>query len=89
MDKTKPFQAIATRFKISGESAKYFLGHVQKSFKTDKPPQALIVEFMAGKKFKSLPEPYEVAKMMSESGVWAHPLNTEPPARVDEPDLYF
>ncbi len=89
MDKTKPFEIIAARFKISKESAKYFLGHVQKSFKTARPPQALIVEFMAGRKFKSIPEPYEVAKTMNESGVWVEAMNTEPARLVDEEDIYF
>ncbi len=89
MDKTKPFETIAARFKISKESAKYFLGHVQKSFKTAKPPQALIIEFMAGRKFKSMPKPHEVAKMMNEGGVWVEALNAEPPALVDDDDIYF
>lgn len=89
MDKTKPFEVIAARFKISNESAKYFLGRVQKSFKTTKPPQALIIEFMAGRKFKAIPEPHDVAKMMYESGVWVETLNAEPPALVDEDDIYF
>jgi hypothetical protein len=89
MDKTKPFEVISARFKISKESAKYFLGHVQKSFKIAKPPQQLIVDFMAGRKFKSLPEPYDVAKMMNESGIWVGALNAAPPVVVDEPDVYF
>ena len=89
MDKSKPFEVIAARFKISKESAKYFLGHVQKSFKTEKPPQQLIVEFMAGRKFKLLPQPHEVAKMMNENGVWVQALNAEPPVPQDEADIYF
>lgn len=90
MDKTKkPFEVIAARFKISNESAKYFLGHVQKSFKTQKPPQHLIIESMAGKKFKSLPEPHEIAALMNQSGLWDYPLNSEPPVPVDEEDVYF
>jgi hypothetical protein len=89
MDKTpKPFEVISARFKISKESAKYFLGHVQKSFKTEKPPQHLIVDFMAARKFKSLPEPHDVAKMMNENGAWVGPLNAAPPVVVDEPDIY-
>lgn len=89
MDKTKPFEVIAAQFKISKESAKYFLGNVQKSFKTQKPPQQLIIDFMAVRKFKSLPEPHQVATMMNESGIWVHALNAEPPAIVNEDDGYF
>ena len=88
MDK-KPFEVIASRFHISIESGKYFLGQVQKSFKKEKPPQQLIVDFMAGRKFKSMPKPHEVATMMSEAGVWIHDLNAAPPVVEDEPDVYF
>ena len=89
MARTKPFEIIATRFGISGESAKYFLGRVQKSFKNEKPPQGLILEFMQAKKFKALPEPGHVANLMREGGVWAYPTYAEPPAAVDEGDQYF
>jgi len=88
MDKTKPFEIIAARFQISRESAKYFLIHVQKSFKTERPPHRLILEFIDGQNFLSLPKPHQVATLMNESGVWAHPLNPEPPAQVDEEDIY-
>lgn len=88
MDKTKPFEIIAARFQISKESAKYFLIRVQKSFKTEKPPHQLIVEFMAGKDFASLPRPHEVATMMNEAEIWAHPLNPAPPTKMDEEDFY-
>jgi len=87
--KTKPYEIISARFKISAESAKYFLGRVQKSFKTEKPPQQLIIDFMTGKKFKALPEPHVVATMMYESGQWVHAMNVAPPALVDEEDIYF
>ncbi|CAG1013205.1 hypothetical protein ANAEL_04634 [Anaerolineales bacterium] len=87
MNKTKPFEVISSRFQISKESAKYFLGRVQKSFKTEKPPHQLIIEFMGGQAFESLPKPYEVAKMMNEGGVWAYPLNAEPPEVIDEWDV--
>jgi hypothetical protein len=87
MNKTKPFETIASQFQISKESAKYFLGRVQKSFKTEKPPHQLIVEFMGGQTFEFLPKPYQVAKMMNEGGVWAYPLTTEPPELVDEWDI--
>lgn len=89
MDKTKPSDQIATRFQISRESAKYFLGRVQKSFKVEKPPQQLIVDFMDGLEFDLLPKPYQVAKGMFESGVWMHPLGSEPVEPVGEDDAYF
>lgn len=88
MDKTKPFEIIAARFQISRESAKYFLTRVQKSFKTDRPPHQLIVEFMSARTFESLPKPHEVARMMNESGDWAYPLNPVPLKPADEEDLY-
>jgi hypothetical protein len=87
MNKIKPFEVIASQFQISKESAKYFLGRVQKSFKTEKPPHQLILDFMGGQVFESLPKPYQVAKMMSEGGVWAYPLNAEPPEPIDEWDV--
>lgn len=88
METTKPFEIIAARFQISKESAKYFLIRVQKSFKTEKPPHQLIVEFMAAKSFASLPRPHEVATMMQAEGSWVHALNPEPPTAMDEDDLY-
>jgi hypothetical protein len=84
MNKTKPFEVIASRFQISKESAKYFLGRVQKSFKTEKPPHQLIIDFMGGQVFESLPEAYQVAKLMNEGGIWAYPLNAEPHPPIDE-----
>ena len=88
MDKIKPFEVISSKFQISRESAKYFLGRVQKSFKTEKPTHQLILDFMNGQKFDELPMPYQVAKAMNEKGVWAYPLNSEPPELVDDEDLY-
>jgi len=88
MDNTKPFEIISTRFQISRESAKYFLIRVQKSFKTEKPPHRLILDFIDRQNFESLPKPHQVAALMNESGVWAHPLNPEPPTPVDEEDIY-
>ena len=88
MSETRPFETIATRYGISAESAKYFLGQVQKSFKKVKPPQGLILEFMDGEGFRSLPEPYAVARSMHSSGLWLHPLNAEPSAPEDEKDIY-
>jgi len=89
MAKLKPFEIISSRFQISAESAKYFLIHVQKSFKTEKPPQQMIIDFMQAQNFKSLPRPHQVAAMLNAAGVWAHPLNAEPPGPVDEEDIYF
>lgn len=89
MQKIKPYEIIANRYKISAESAKYFLGRVQKSFKKHKPPQPLILAFMDAQKFKSLPKPYKVARMMHEDGLWLHPLHAEPAAPEDEKDAYF
>ena len=88
MDNLKPFEKIASQFQISHESAKYFLGRVQKSFKTEKPSHKLIMEFMETQDFEFLLTPYEIAAMMKESGVWNHALVTEPPAIVDDEDLY-
>jgi hypothetical protein len=88
MQKTKPFELIAVQFQISRESAKYFLIRVQKSFKTEKPPHQLILDFMSGQNFTTLPKPHRVATMMNESGVWVHPMHAEPPAPVDEDDIY-
>lgn len=84
MDKIKPFEKIASQFKISPESAKYFLGCVQRSFKTERPSHQLILEYMEAQKLESLPTAYEVAAMMKESGVWVYELNTAPPVSVDD-----
>lgn len=85
----KPSDRLASRFQISHESATYFLGRVQKSFKADKPPHQLIVDFVEGQEYASLPKPYQVAKGMNESGVWVYPLNAEPAEPLDEDDTYF
>ena len=83
MDKLKPYQKIASKYQISEESAKYFLGRVQKSFKVGKPPHGLILEFMEAQAFEYLPTPYDVAVLMSESGVWEGDLKSPPPILVD------
>lgn len=88
MQKTKPFETIALQFRISRESARYFLVRVQKSFRTEKPPHQLILDFMNAQNFESLPKPHQVATMMNESGVWVHVLNAEPPGLVDEGDIH-
>ena len=87
MDKIKPFEKIAAQFQMSKESAKYFLGRVQKSFKKERPSHQLIVEFIAVQNFEFLLTPYEIAALMNESGVWAHALGTEPPIIVDDEEL--
>jgi hypothetical protein len=88
MNKAKPFELLAVRFGISRESAKYFLIRVQKSFRTEKPPHQLILQFMEEKGFESLPKPHHVATLMNKAGLWAHPLHPEPPGTLDEEDLY-
>ena len=84
MDKIKPTEIISLRFQISHESAKYYLGRVQKSFKTEKPAHKLIVEFIDAQDFESLPAPHQLATMMNESGAWVFPLNAKPPVPIDE-----
>lgn len=86
MDKVKPFEKIAAQFQISKESAKYFLNHVQKSFKKEKPSHQAILEFIETQQLEILLTPYEVATLMNESGVWAFPLNAAPPIPMDEED---
>jgi hypothetical protein len=88
MNKSKPFEIIAVRFRISRESAKYFLIRVQKSFKTEKPPHQLILKFMEEQNFEALPKPHHVATLMNEAGLWSYPLNAEPPSPIDEEDRY-
>lgn len=87
MDKIKPFEKIASQFKISNESAKYFLNHVQKSFKTERPSHKLILQFIEEQKFEFLLTPYDVAALMNEQGVWVYELDTAPPIIVDDEDL--
>ncbi len=88
MDKIKPFEKIAEQFQISNESAKYFLNHVQKSFKTERPSHKLILEFVESQKLEFLLTPYEVAALMNESGAWAYTLSTAPAViENDEDDL--
>lgn len=80
----KPYQMIASKFQISQESAKYFLGRVQKCFKKVRPPHALILAFIENQGIDSQPEPYDVALLMSETGAWSETLNTPPPLPADE-----
>ena len=78
-DKIKPYEKISSHFQISKEPAKYFLNHVQKSFKTERPSHKLILEFVESQNLEILLTPYEVAALMNESGVWAYALGTAPP----------
>ena len=87
-DKTKAFEEIARIFEISNESAKYFLNHVQKSFKVERPPHKLILEFVEKQNYQFQPTPYDVASAMKESGVWNYALGSRPAAVEDEEDLY-
>ena len=87
MDKVKPYEKIASHFQISKESAKYFLNHVQKSFKTERPSHLLILEFVEQQQLEILLTPYEVASMMQESGAWPYPLGSPPPMIVDDEDI--
>ena len=88
MDKIKPFEEIARRFGVSNESAKYFLNHVQKSFKKERPPHKLILEFIETEGVELMLTPYEIAALMREKGVWTDDLNSPPPMIVDDEDLY-
>ena len=87
MDKVKPYEEIAAQFQISRESAKYFLNHVQKSFRVERPPHKLILEFVQSQAPEILPEPYDVASMMYEGGVWMYPLGSPPPMVVDDEEV--
>jgi len=87
VDKIKPYEKIASRFQISQESAKYFLNHVQKSFKVERPSHKSILEFVESQGLETLLAPYEVAVMMNERGAWAYPLGSPPPMIVDDEDI--
>ena len=86
MDKIKPYEVIATKFQVSKETAKYFLNHVQKSFKVERPPHKLILEFIESQRLEFLLTPYETAALMYEKGVWVFNLETAPPVIEDEED---
>ena len=86
MDKIKPYEKIAEKFQVSKETAKYFLNHVQKSFKTERPPHKLILEFIEAQNLEILLTPYEVAALMNETGAWAFALGTAPPVIENEED---
>ena len=86
MNKIKPFEKIAEQFQISHESAKYFLNHVQKSFKTEKPSHTLILQFIELQKLDFLLTPFEVAALMNESGAWKFALVSAPPVIENDED---
>jgi hypothetical protein len=87
-EKIKPFEEIARIFQISNESAKFFLNRVQKSFKVEKPPHKLILEFVEAQKYEFQPTPYDVASAMKEGGVWNYDMTSPPPGLVDDEDIY-
>lgn len=87
-EKIKPFEEIARIFQISNESAKFFLNRVQKSFKVEKPPHKLILEFVEAQKYEFQPTSYDVASAMKESGVWNYDMTSPPPELVDDEDIY-
>ena len=87
MKKIKPYEQIAAQFQISKESAKYFLNHVQKSFKTERPSHIVILEFIEAQQLEILLTPYEVATLMNENGAWAYALGSPPPVIVDDEDV--
>ncbi|MBL8090807.1 MAG: hypothetical protein JNJ43_10790 [Anaerolineales bacterium] len=87
--KIKPYEQIAKLFQISNESAKYLLNHVQKSFKSEKPNHALILEFIESQSYEFVPTPYDVASAMKENGIWSYELSSPPPKVEDDEDLYF
>ncbi len=78
MDTIKPIEKIAERYHLSKESAKYYVGRIQKAFRVEKPPHKLIVDFIEAQEFKNLPLAEKVALMMRESNIWVHELTTEP-----------
>lgn len=87
MDTLRPFQKIASKFQISEESAKYFLGRVQKSFKKDKPPHMLILDFIEAQEIEYIPEPYDIAALMNETGIWVYPLKSPPAILMDDEEV--
>lgn len=87
MHKVRPYEKIALHFQISRESAKYFLNHVQKSFRKERPAHTLILEFVESQDFEVLPTPYEVAELMYEHGAWVYALGTPPPILMSADDL--
>ncbi len=78
MDTMKPVEKIAERYQLSKESAKYYIGRVQKAFKVEKPPHKLIVDFIEAQEFKTLPLAEKVALMMKEGNIWVYELTSEP-----------
>ena len=87
MDKIRPFEKLASKFQISNETAKYFLGRVQKCFKKEKPPHILIIEFIDAQEMEILLEPYDIAALMKDTGVWDYAMNSAPPILVDDGDV--
>lgn len=78
MEQIKPIDKLAEQYELSKESAKYYLGQVQKAFKVEKPPHKLIVEFIEAQELDSLPIAAKLALMLKENGLWVHELVNEP-----------
>lgn len=83
-DQIKAFEQVARMFNISNESAKYFLNQIQKSFKTERPPHRLILEFLLKENYPFKPVPYDVASGMKDRRVWEYDLNPPPPVVQNE-----
>jgi hypothetical protein len=79
MESIKPIDKMAVRFNLSRESAKYYIGRVQKAFKTEKPSHKVIMDFIDGQDVESLPQAQKLAFLMKEVGLWPYELTTEPP----------
>jgi hypothetical protein len=88
MEIIKPVEKLSAQFELSKESAKYYLGHVQKAFKTEKPPHKLIVDFIDAQELDVLPLAAKLALMMKENGVWVYELTHElPPDSVESEEI--
>ncbi len=77
METIKPIEKLAEQFELSRESAKYYLGQVQKAFKVEKPPHKLIIDFIDGQELTNLPVAAKLAMMMKENGIWVYELTHE------------
>ena len=47
----------------------------------------MILEFIEAQGIDYQPEPYDIASMMHESGLWVHTLNAPPPLLVDDEEV--
>jgi hypothetical protein len=74
----KPIDKIAMRFNLSTESAKYYLGRIQRAFKVEKPSHKVIMDFIEMLDIKRLPKAQSLAILLNESGSWPYELATKP-----------